>query len=106
MEHTLQGYKAQIAVEALLQLIVGQAVTQQSNDKRQLLPIIHTLEEQSGQKPSAVLADSGYCSEENLRRAAQLGVDAYIAVGKHKDNQPRRQLRAGGFRNRPRCGTA
>jgi transposase len=84
----LQGYNAQIAVEPLLQLIVGQTVTQRSNDKRQLLPMIHKVEEQSGQKASEVLADSGYYSEENLRLAAQLGVDAYIAVGKHRHNQP------------------
>jgi len=84
----LQGYNAQIAVEPLLQLIVGQAVTDHSNDKRQLLPMIHRVEEQSGQRPAAVLADSGYCSEENLREAAGLGVEAYIAVGKHKHNQP------------------
>ena len=84
----LQGYNAQIAVEPLLQLIVGQAVTDHSNDKRQLLPMIHRVEEQSGQRPAAVLADSGYCSEENLRETAGLGVEAFIAVDKHKHNQP------------------
>jgi hypothetical protein len=35
-----------------------------------------------------VLADSGYCSEDNLRETAELGVEAYIAVGKQKHNQP------------------
>ncbi len=84
----LQGYNAQIAVEPWLQLIVGQAVTQQSNDVQQLLPMIHRVQEQSGQKPAAVLADSGYCSEENLRELARLGVEGYIAVSKHKHNQP------------------
>ena len=38
--------------------------------------------------PAAVLADSGYCSEENLREAAGLGVEAFIAVDRHKHNQP------------------
>ena len=84
----VQGYNAQIAVEPWLQLIVGQAVTQQSNDMRQLVPMIHTVEEQSGQKPAAVLADSGYCSEENLREITRLGVEGYIAVGQHKHNPP------------------
>jgi hypothetical protein len=84
----LQGYNAQVAVEPELQLIVGQAVTQQSNDKRQLLPMIHTVAEQSGQRAAAVLANSGYCSEDNLRETAELGVEAYIAVGKQKHNQP------------------
>lgn len=91
----LQGCNAQIAVEPWLQLIVGQAVTQQSNDKRQLLPMIHTVEEQSGQRAAAVLADSGYCSEENPGEIARLGVEGYIAVGKHKHNQPLPPARRG-----------
>ncbi len=83
----VQGYNAQIAVEPTLQLIVGQAVTQQANDKKQLLPMIEKVEEQAGQKPSAVLADSGYVSEENLREVAKLGVEAYVAVGRQKHHQ-------------------
>ena len=35
----VQGYNAQVAVDAL-QLIVGQAVTQETNDKHQLVPMI------------------------------------------------------------------
>jgi hypothetical protein len=41
----VQGYNCQIAVEENFQLIVGQAVTQQANDKEQLEPMIQTLEE-------------------------------------------------------------
>jgi hypothetical protein len=32
-------------------------------------------------------ADSGYCSEENLRAAAKKKVDLYVATGKQKHNQ-------------------
>ena len=83
----VQGYNAQIAVEPALQLIVGQAVTQQANDKQQLLSMIEKVKEQSGQKPGAVLADSGYVSEENLRAVAKLGVEAHVAVGRQKHHQ-------------------
>jgi hypothetical protein len=62
----VQGYNAQAAVEPGLQLIVGQTVTQAANDKEQLAPMVVIIEEQSGQRPEAVLADSGYCSEKNL----------------------------------------
>jgi transposase len=62
----VQGYNAQAAVEPGLQLIVGQTVTQAPNDKEQLLPMVAVIEEQSGQRPEQVLADSGYCSEKNL----------------------------------------
>ena len=83
----LQGYNAQIAVEPVLQLIVGQAVTQQANDKRQLLPMLRTVQAQAGQKPTAVLADHGYLSEENLQATAKMQVEAYVAVSKQKHNQ-------------------
>src|SRR5271157_3583541 len=83
----VQGYNAQIAVEPALQLIVGQGVTQEANDKRQLLPMLRNVKEQSGQQPSAVLADNGYCSEENLKGAVKMQVDAYVATGKQKHNQ-------------------
>jgi transposase len=84
----VQAYNAQAAVEPALQLIVGQALTQQCNDKQQLIPMIERVQEQAGQKVQQVLADSGYCSEENLRKAAKKKVDLYVATGKQKHNQP------------------
>ena len=84
----VQAYNAQAAVEPALQLIVGQALTQQANDKQQLIPMIERVREQAGQKVQQVLADSGYCSEENLRKAAKKKVDLYVATGKQKHNQP------------------
>ena len=84
----VQAYNAQAAVEPALQLIVGQALTQQANDKQQLIPMIERVQEQAGQKVQEVLADSGYCSEENLRKAAKKKVDLYVATGKQKHNQP------------------
>lgn len=83
----LQGYNAQIAVEPVLQLIVGQAVTQAANDKKQLLPMIATVQEQSGQKPSQVLADSGYTSDASLQAVEKAKVDAYLAVARDQHNQ-------------------
>ena len=47
----VQAYNAQIAVDEL-QLIVGQAVTEETNDKKQLVPMITTIAEQSGQTPT------------------------------------------------------
>jgi hypothetical protein len=67
---SLRAYKRQIAIEPELQLIVGQAVTQQTNDKKQLLPMIDIVKQQCGQKIRAGLTDRGYCPEENLRLAA------------------------------------
>jgi hypothetical protein len=62
----VQGFNAQAAVEPELLLIVGQSVTEATNDKKQLKPMVELIEQQSGQRPEAILADNGYCSEENL----------------------------------------
>src|SRR6202047_5217524 len=50
----VQGYNAQAAVELVLQLIVGQAVTQATNDKKQMTPMMDVVEQQSGQRPEEV----------------------------------------------------
>jgi transposase len=87
----VQGYNTQVAVEPLLQLIVGQTVTQAANDKRQMVPLIEAIEEQSGQRPEEVLADSGYCSEENLKYLAKRRMAGFLATEKQKHgerNQP------------------
>jgi transposase len=83
----VQAYNAQIAVEPVLQLIVGQALTQQENDKKQLLPMIDVVRQQAGQNVREVLADSGYCSENNLRHAAKKKIDLYIATEKNKHHE-------------------
>ena len=83
----VQAYNAQVAVESTMQLIVAQAVTQQCNDKQQLMPMLAAVEQQSGQKPKEVLADTGYASEKCLQAVAGTGVDAYIATGKQKHNE-------------------
>jgi transposase len=91
----VQGYNAQAAVESTSQLIVGQTVTNAANDKEQLLPMLEKIQEQSGQRPEAILADSGYCSEKNLELLESASetakpVAAYIATGKQKHGEHRR----------------
>ena len=84
----VQAYNVQVAVDEL-QLIVGQTVTTEPNDKKQLQPMIEKIQNQSGDIPDQVLADSGYCSEENLKALADTTIDAYIATGRQKhDSSP------------------
>jgi len=94
-EGFVQGYNCQIAVEENFQLIVGQAVTQQANDKKQLEPMIQTIEEQAGQKPGEVLADSGYCSEDNLKYLARRRINGYVASGRQKHGGDRTVCKRG-----------
>ena len=84
----LQGYNTQIAVEPVFQLIVGQRVTQAANDKQQMVPLVEAIEEQSGQKPEVIVADSGYCSDENLKYLAKKKLEGFVATEKQKHGQP------------------
>ena len=96
----VQGYNAQAAVEPGLQLIVGQSVTPAANDKEQIAPMLQVIEHQSGQRPAALLADSGYCSEKNLKYLATTyhQIDAYIATGKQKHDEYRQPCPRGPLR--------
>jgi transposase len=104
----VQAYNAQAAVEADFQLIVAQSVTQATNDKEQLLPMVEKIEEQSGHRPEEILADSGYCSEKNLeglesKDQPEQQIVGYIATerlkhGEYKEPCPRGPLPQGATR--------
>ena len=72
-----QAYNAQASVDADTMLIVGQHVTQNPNDKQELLAAIAVIA--NVYTPEAVLADNGYYSERN---AVECPVDAYLAPGR------------------------
>ena len=96
----VQGFNAQAAVEPTMQLIVGQQVTQEANDKEQLAPMVETMEQQSGQRPQAILADNGYCSDENLEflesaHRPEKKIEGFIATGKSKHGEHRQPCKPG-----------
>lgn len=75
-----QAYNAQASVDTTTMLIVGQHVTQKTNDKKELLPALAAIAPAYG-VPEATLADTGYYSAENVAKSS---VDVYIAPGKTK----------------------
>ncbi len=83
----VQAYNAQAVVESTTQLIVAQAVTQEANDKRQIEPMVAAIEQQAGQKPEELLADSGYCSDKNLEHLENQEIEAYIATDRQKHGE-------------------
>jgi transposase len=91
----LQGYNCQIAVEENFQLIVGQAVTQEANDKEQLKPMVEAIQEQAGHKPEEVLADSGYCCEDNFKYLARWHIDGYVATERQRHGEERLPCKRG-----------
>ena len=50
----VQGYNAQIAVDGKAQVIVAAEVTQQSNDKQQLEPMLEQVKKNVGAQPEVI----------------------------------------------------
>ena len=80
----VQGYNAQIAVDSESQVIVAAEVTQDTNDKKQLLPMLKQVEDNLGAMPEKVSADTGYFSEANVTDEQVKDVDLYVATGRDK----------------------
>jgi len=76
----LAGYNGQAVVSPLTetagiggQLITAAAVTQDTNDQAQLLPMLEAAAANTGEQAAITLADAGYSSGENLSALEQLG---------------------------------
>lgn len=84
----VQGYNAQIAVDSKAQIIVAAEITQQTNDKQQLVPMLIQVEQNMSARPEAVTADTGYFSENQTTDERLNGIDLYVATGKQKHAHP------------------
>lgn len=85
----IQGYNAQAAVDSAAQIIVGQTVTSEQNDAPQMIPMLDIIEDNVGEHPDELSADTGYCSEANLEALEQRGIRGYVATGRvrHEDGK-------------------
>jgi len=92
-----QAYNAQAMVDGAAQVIVASAVTQETNDKRQLAPMIEQAERNLGCKPEKVSADAGYFSEANVTNPNLRGVDLFIAPDRQKHGRAA-EVKAGSAR--------
>jgi len=82
-----QCYNAQIAVDAGHQIIVAQHVTNYGSDSQQLAPLVKGIKENVGKQAREVSADSGYCSEANLKELNRRGINGYVATGRQKHGE-------------------
>jgi transposase len=76
------SYNGQISVDSDTQIIVGQHLSQNANDKQELKPALEQIEEATGTLPEKLSADNGYMSGDNLEALNESPVDAYIATDK------------------------
>jgi transposase len=87
-----QCYNAQAVVDADHQVIVAADLTDCASDVVSLLPMTEQVQANTGQHPGQLLADAGYCSADNLDKAAevseQTGTEFLIATGRRKHDEP------------------
>lgn len=84
----VQAYNAQVGVDARAQVIVAAEVTQNANDKKELVPPLEQVEANTGQMPTKASADSGYFGEAALNDARISSVDLYVPPDRHRHAQP------------------
>lgn len=82
-KHFEQSYNAQAAVEVESMLIVSTRLSDQPNDKQELLPVLDAARS-NGFEVNRVLADTGYYSEDNVKGTQARSAEPYIAVGKQR----------------------
>jgi transposase/Sec-independent protein translocase protein TatA len=83
----IQGYNAQLAVDAETQVVVAADLTNQAADCPHLTPILDQVQANTGRIPKEVSADTGYFSEENMKDIANRGSEAFIPPEKVKHSQ-------------------
>jgi transposase len=79
----VQAYNAQAAVDSHDQVIVAAAVTQQINDKQQLVPMIQAVKRNTGRNPAVATADCGYWGTDSLLDSALEGIEILVPPDAH-----------------------
>ena len=86
----VQAYNGHLAVDGEHQIIVAAALSNQAPDAEYFIPMLDRVLAGCAQIPEAVLADAGFFSDANVRRAQARGVDVYIAPARtpHGEKEP------------------
>ena len=87
--HFEQAYNGQAGVDTESRLIVGQRITQNTNDKEELTPMLDQLVQLPPEfgKVKLLLCDAGYFSEANIKACIAAGVSPLIAKNRERHNQ-------------------
>jgi hypothetical protein len=84
----IQGYNAQVAVDAEAQIIVAQHVTPAAPDVQPLPVVVEAIIAALRRNPKQVLADAGYWSEANVALLERKKMAAYIATKRQTHSAP------------------
>mgnify|MGYP002399405816 CR=1 FL=1 len=80
----VQGYNAQAAVDSHRQIIVAQTLTNSGSDMHQMIPLIKQIRGNLKRQAKQISADSGYCSELNLKALTRHHIRGYVATTLHR----------------------
>jgi transposase len=83
----VQGYNAQIAVDAEAQIIVAIDVVQAANDARQLVPMAEAIVANVGELAETTSADAGYFSKDNVEHSALAATNLLVPPSRQKHGQ-------------------
>lgn len=87
-----QCFNAQAVVDQEHQVIVAADANDNAADVGNLIPMTEQTLDNIGHAPTQMLADAGYCSEDNLQQAtaigAETGTEFFIAPGRAKHDDP------------------
>jgi transposase len=79
-----QAYNVQAAVDSHAQIIVAAALTQEANDKKQLLPMLEQVARNLGRKPEQASADAGYFSAAAVTDPQVTGIELLVPPDRQK----------------------
>jgi len=81
----VQAYNCQVISDQESQIICASNVTQQANDKQQIVPLVEEFKTNfEGSVPIKLSGDAGYFSETNVAYLEAENIDSYIATGRQK----------------------
>lgn len=83
------AYNAQISVDEKSQIIVGEHLSQNANDKKEVEPALEEIQETMGALPEKLSMDNGYLSGANLAQLQEAQADAYVATGREDKTDAR-----------------
>ena len=92
LKRIVQSYNAQLAVDAERQVIVAAEVTQQVNDRQQLIPMSEVVASNLGAPPEVLLADAGYWDTMSLEDTRLASTRLLISPDAGGAKTPKRML--------------
>ena len=83
----VQAYNAQAVVDEQAQVIVAASITQEANDKQQLVPMLEQVRVLTGSTPQQATADAGYFSEKSVTDQKLQGINLLVAPDRQKHGE-------------------